>query len=65
LGQVKLGDIRVSPFRVEIDKIVHGLIYECVDAEDLEDPSATEGYVMLEPNDIMFHPPWDSGEYST
>lgn len=23
------------------------------------------GRVMLEPSDIMFHPPWDSGEYST
>jgi hypothetical protein len=57
--------IRVKPFRVEIDKVVHGLIYECADAEDADDPTAMEEYVMLEPNDIMFHPPWDSGEYST
>jgi formate hydrogenlyase regulatory protein HycA len=65
LGKIQFCDIRVKPFRVEFGKVVHGLIYECVDAEDPDDPSATNEYVMLEPNDIMFHPPWDSGEYST
>jgi formate hydrogenlyase regulatory protein HycA len=65
LAPVEFCDIRVKPFRVEVGKIVHGLIYECVDAEDPDDPNATVEYVMLEPNDIMFHPPWDSGEYST
>jgi hypothetical protein len=65
LGKFDFCDIRVRPFRVEFGNIVHGLIYECVDAEDPDDPSATDEYVMLEPNDIMFHPPWDSGEYST
>jgi hypothetical protein len=65
LGPVKLSDIRVCPFEVQIGKVLHGLIYECEDAEDLEDPDATLEYVMLYPNDIMFHPPWDSGEYST
>ena len=65
LGKMQFCDIRVKPFRVEFDKVVHGLIYECVDAEDLDDPSATDEHVMLEPNDIMFHPPWDSGAYST
>jgi hypothetical protein len=65
LGQVERGDIRVQPFRVEIDGYLFGLIYECVDAENPEDPAATNEYLMLEPNDIMFHPPWDSGEYST
>jgi hypothetical protein len=65
LGEVELCDIRVKPFRVEVGKVVHGLIYECVDAEDPDDPTATHEYVMLEPNDIMFHAPWDSGEYST
>jgi hypothetical protein len=50
---------------VERDGYFFGLVYECVDAEDPDDPTATNEYVMLEPNDIMFHPPWDSGEYST
>jgi hypothetical protein len=65
LREVEFCDIRVKPFSVEFGKVVHGLIYECVDAEDPDDPSATNEYVMLEPNDIMFHPPWDSGDYST
>lgn len=65
LGEVEFSDIRVKPFRVEIGKVVHGLIYECADADDPDDPSATDECVMLEPNDIMFHPPWDSGCYST
>src|SRR5690349_10127522 len=29
LGQIEFCDIRVEPFRVEIGKVVHGLIYEC------------------------------------
>lgn len=62
LGEVKFGDIRVKPFRVEVGKIVHGLVYE---PEGWEEGYQTGDYVMLEPNDIMFHPPWDSGEYST
>lgn len=65
LGQVEFCDIRVKPFRVEFGKVVHGLVYECWDAEDPNDPGATCEYVMLEPNDIIFHPPWDSGKYST
>lgn len=59
-GAVK-GDIWVKPFEVEIDGLVHGLIYER-DDDDPDDPSE---WVILEPRDIMFHPPWDSGEYST
>jgi hypothetical protein len=62
LGQVEFCDIRVEPFRVEIGKVVHGLIYEC---ERWEEDGEEHEWVMLEPNDIMFHPPWDSGEYST
>ena len=65
LGEVEYCDIRIKPFRVQVGQVVHGLIYECVDAENPDDPTATDEYVMLEPNDIMFHPPWDSGEYST
>jgi len=62
LGGVNFGDIRVRPFRVEVGGVVHGLIYEC--QRWVEDGEEHE-YVMLEPNDIMFHPPWDSGDYST
>jgi formate hydrogenlyase regulatory protein HycA len=62
LGVVEFGDIRVKLFRVEVGKVVHGLIYE---PEGWEEGYQVGDYVMLEPNDIMFHPPWDSGEYST
>jgi formate hydrogenlyase regulatory protein HycA len=55
-------DIRVRLFGVEIDGYFFGLEYHCADAGG---EAATEEYVMLEPNDIMFHPPWASGEYST
>ena len=30
-----------------------------------DEPDAVSEYVMLEPNGVMFHPPWDSGEFST
>lgn len=62
LGEVEFCDIRVKPFRVEVGKVVHGLIYECKHGKG--DDEERE-WVMLEPNDIMFHPPWESGEYST
>jgi hypothetical protein len=65
LGERRPGDIAVRPFGVEIDGYFFGLVYKCVDAEDPDNPEAKDEYVMLEPNDIMFHPPWDSGEYST
>lgn len=57
--------IRVKPFGVEIDGYFFGLVYKCVDADDPDDPERTDEYVMLQPNDLMFHPPWDSGEYSS
>jgi formate hydrogenlyase regulatory protein HycA len=62
LREVEFCDIRVKPFRVEVGKVVHGLIYEC---ERWEEHGEEHEWVMLEPNDIMFHPPWDSGDYST
>ena len=62
LGRVQYTDIHVSLFRVEIGGAVHGLIYEC---ERFEEDDEEHEWVMLEPNDIMFHPPWDSGQYST
>jgi hypothetical protein len=42
--------------------VVHGLIYE---PERWDEGYQVGDHVMLEPNDIMFHSPWDSGEYST
>jgi formate hydrogenlyase regulatory protein HycA len=53
-------DIFVKLFSVEIDGITHGLIYENYSQGDDEGE-----YVTLEPNDIMFCPPYDDGEYST
>jgi uncharacterized protein CbrC (UPF0167 family) len=53
LGEVEYCDIRIKPFRVQVGQVVHDLIYECVDAENPDDPTATDEYVMLEPNDIM------------
>jgi hypothetical protein len=62
LGEVQYADIWVKPFRVEVAREVHGLIYEC---EFWEEGGEEHEWVMLEPNDIMFHPPGDSGAYST
>ena len=55
-------DIFVKPFSMVIDGITHGLVYRATRPE--EDGPVFEG-VFLEPGDIMFHPPWDSGEWST
>ena len=44
LGPVEFCDIRVKPFRVEVADVVHGLIYECLNADDPEDPGATVEY---------------------
>jgi len=54
------GDINVAPFELVRDGVLYGLIYESYgdDGEEHE-------LVMLEPNDVMFHPPWDSGQFST
>ena len=59
------GDIWVRPFRVEFEGYCFGLVYVAKAVEDPDVPGQTTEWVMLEPNDIMFHPPWDSGEYST
>jgi hypothetical protein len=60
----KLCDIWVRPFSVEIDGVTHGLFYE--QSEEEPEPGEERGeWVMLEPQDIMFHPPWNSSEYST
>jgi formate hydrogenlyase regulatory protein HycA len=63
-GEPEFCDIRVRLFSVEIDGVTHGLFYEQSEEEPAEGEERGE-WVMLEPRDIMFHPPWDSGEYST
>jgi formate hydrogenlyase regulatory protein HycA len=63
-GEPEFGDIWVELFSREVDGITYGLFYE----QSEEEPDEYEGrgeWVMLEPWDIMFHPPWDSGYYST
>jgi formate hydrogenlyase regulatory protein HycA len=61
LGEYEFCDIAVKPFQYEQDGYRFALVYELND----EDPEPIPEHVMLWPNDIMFHPPWDSGEYST
>ena len=58
-GEPVHADIWVKLFSVEIEAVVHGLFYE----PNEDDPE--QDCVMLEPCDVMFHAPWDSGEYST
>ena len=65
LGPRPPSDIWVKPFGVEVDGYYFGLEYQLNNYDDPANPDATYECVMLEPNDIMFHPPWDSGEYST
>jgi formate hydrogenlyase regulatory protein HycA len=54
LGKLEFRDIRVKLFQVKVGKVVHGLIYE---PEEWDEGFPMGDYVMLEPNDIMFHPP--------
>jgi hypothetical protein len=61
-GKLELCDIWVRQFSTAIDGVSHGLRYEAF--KGAEDGPVVE-CVMLQPRDIMFHPPWDSGEYST
>ncbi len=53
-------DISVGLFQVVQDGVLYGLLYEGNNEGDVEG----DEHVMLEPNDIMFHPPWD-GTYSS
>lgn len=55
-------DIWVKQFSVTVDGVTHSLLYQQCQPEE---GGPTFEWVMLEPRDIMFHPPWDSGEYST
>jgi hypothetical protein len=55
LGELEFCSIRVRPFRVVIDERVFGLVHGRNEESE---------WVMLWPNDVMFHPPWD-GKFST
>ena len=60
LGAVEPCDIHVKLFSVVIDGIKHSLFYWHFVEDDSEDEA-----VMLEPRDVMFHPPWESGVNSS
>jgi hypothetical protein len=54
---IEFHDISIKLFSVEVDGVTHGLLYETGERSG--------EWVMLEPLDVMFHPPWDSGKFST
>jgi hypothetical protein len=60
------GDIWVRPFLVVVDGWAHGFVFRAfgggLEGGDEEDPD--EG-VYFKPFDFPFHPPYDSGSYST
>lgn len=60
LESVRASDIYVRPFTTELNGVTYELVYE----RHVDEGRQVE-YMMLWPNDIMFHPPWDSGAYST
>jgi hypothetical protein len=61
ISDAEQGDIFVKLFVGEGDGAGCGLFYGTGEVDDGE----FYEFVMLEPNDLMFHPPWDSGLYST
>jgi formate hydrogenlyase regulatory protein HycA len=63
LADVEFCEIELRLFSTEVDGVLFGLIYHSYEEQDGDEKVFVE-YVMLEPNDIMFHPPWD-GTYST
>jgi formate hydrogenlyase regulatory protein HycA len=63
-AQPEFCDIGFKPFSVEIDQVTYELLYE--QSEDASDPDDEDSeWMLLEPQDVMFHPPWDNSEYST
>lgn len=59
LGEVKFGDIKVAPFRLERFGVEFGLILRAPEEED------DHWWVELQPGNYMaFYPPWD-GDYDT
>lgn len=63
-GEPEFCDVWVKPFAVELEGVTHGLFYEC-HVDEYDGRREESEYIMLQPQDIMFHAPWDSGEYST
>ncbi|QOV87447.1 hypothetical protein [Humisphaera borealis] len=63
-GEPEFCDVWVKPFAVELDGVTYGLIYEH-HLEEYDGIREASECVMLQPQDIVFHQPWDSGEYST
>lgn len=68
-AEPEYGDIWVQLFSIDIDGIRYALRYE---RHEYEDPAEAEemggpGYesVVLEPQDVVFHPPWNNGGYDT
>jgi hypothetical protein len=57
-------DIFVKPFSVILNGVTHGLIYQAIQPEPDVNCPVFES-VMLDPAHVMFHPPWDSGQWST
>lgn len=52
LGPHEMGDVTVRPFQTTIDSCVFGLVRR------------GDGRLLLQPNDLLFGPPWD-GWYDT
>ncbi len=57
LGPIKLGDVNVKLFQVEVDGRTFGLV-------DASDPDDEYESIHLLPNDLAFFEPWD-GLYDT
>jgi hypothetical protein len=50
----KVGDVFIRPFKVTLNGVVHGLIYD----------DTYEGAIFC-PRDVWFYFPWDTGDYDT
>ena len=60
LKDAEWGDIEVKLFSVVIDEVYYELVYESEMDGEIEHESAT-----LWPNDCVFYPPWNTGNYDT
>ena len=63
-GPPEYCDIWVRMFSVEVDGVTHKLFFGQWEEEPEPGEERLE-WVRLESNDIEFHPPWNSGDYST